>query len=282
MLPRTNAIYDQPAHDIARAQVPRAEGSALVSAKRTAAGSALDDLRMAGCLKLLFSPNPSRVDGIAINSSGGLTSGDRITLHAEAKPGATLALTTQAAERAYRADAAPAKIRTHLKVAEDATLLWLPQELILFDGARLDRALTCDLAANAKALLVEPVVFGRHAMGEAIRALDFSDRITITRNGAPHYRDAVKLNGDAHSLLSRAAIAGGAGAMATVIYVAPDAEAHLARIQPSLPPTAGASLIRDGVLTLRAVARDGFALRQTLVPILDALTGDTLPKSWRL
>lgn len=237
---------------------------------------------MSGCLKLLFTNTRKRVDGILINCSGGLTSGDRISLRAEAEQGACLAISTQAAERAYRATSDAARVRTELSVEDNAELLWLPQELILFDGARLDRKLTCELAPTAKALLIEPIVFGRHAMGETLDTLHFKDHIRVTRNGVPLYSDVIRIDGDAASLLKRPAIANGMGAMATLIYVASDAETKTAVIQRNLPDTAGASLIHDDVMIMRALAYDGFALRQTLVPILDTLTGDTLPKSWRL
>lgn len=237
---------------------------------------------MSGCLKLLFSPSSSRVDGIIINSSGGLTSGDQITLKADVEDSTILALTTQAAERAYRADAGAASVETRLSVGRNAQLLWLPQELILFDGAKLSRKLSCDLAPDAKAIFVEPIVFGRRAMGERLREIDFKDRISITRDGVPLYSDALHLDTVDGQTLARPAVARKMGAMATVVYIAADAETRTKKIQRDLPNSAGASLIRDDVMVLRALASDGFALRQFLVPILDALTGDTLPKSWRL
>jgi urease accessory protein len=49
-----------------------------------------------------------------------------------------------------------------------------------------------------------------------------------------------------------------------------------------LPDTGGASLIRDGVLFGRIVARDGFALRGALVPVLTWLNESPLPRTWTL
>jgi urease accessory protein len=47
-----------------------------------------------------------------------------------------------------------------------------------------------------------------------------------------------------------------------------------------LPQTAGASLIREGVLFARILAPDGFVLRQSLLPILSFLSENALPRNW--
>ena len=46
--------------------------------------------------------------------------------------------------------------------------------------------------------------------------------------------------------------------------------------------TGGASLVRQNVLVLRLLADDSFSLRSHLVPILNLLTENTLPKCWTL
>ncbi|MEO0750448.1 MAG: urease accessory protein UreD [Pseudomonadota bacterium] len=250
--------------------------------RRKGDASALSDLRMSGCLKVLFPRCQSRLDAIVINSAGGLTSGDRLSLDVSLEAQAAASVTTQAAERAYKAVDGPAEMHTHLRVATGAQMLWLPQELILFDGAKLDRRLHCDLEEGAQILLVEPVIFGRARMGEALRDLRFRDRITVNRAGEPLYRDHTQLNGDMEHVLPGTAIARGAGAMASVLYAHPQAAARHADLIGMLPATAGASLLQEDLLVLRVLAADGFDLRKTLLPILDLLTGNTLPASWRL
>ena len=237
---------------------------------------------MSGCLKLLFSRATDRVETVMLNTSGGLTSGDRITLEAQALDAAHLSLTTQAAERAYRAEDDVARVTTNLKVGETATLFWLPQELILFDGARLSRRLTCALEPSSHALLVEPIVFGRAAMGEKLRYVNFRDEILVTSGGTPIFRDVVHVLGDADAHLAHQVSAAGAGAMVTILLVKPDAEAQLTSVRALLPETAGASLVSDGVLVIRALAKDSLEMRRFLVPLLDHLTQDTLPVCWRL
>lgn len=241
-------------------------------------------LRQSGATKLVFPRQITpKMEVILINTAGGVTGGDRFTLSTRVEAGACLTLTTQAAERAYRAQTGEVgRVSTKLHAQSGARLNWLPQELILFEGAALHRKLDIDLAPDAQLLMVEPVVFGRAAMGETLHNINFHDRITIRRAGEPLYMDAVAIRGDATAQLARTAIANGAGAMASVVLVRPDVATVLQKIRPALPATAGASLIAEDTLVLRHLAKDSFLLRRDLVPLLERLSNRNLPTSWRL
>lgn len=218
-----------------------------------------------------------------VNTAGGITGGDQYTLAATVGAGGTLTLTTQAAERAYRAQVGEiGSVATTLTVEDHATLNWLPQELILFDHCALRRRLQIDLHGSAELLMVEPVVFGRAAMNERLTEVFFRDYIRINRDAQPIYLDGMDLSGDAAAHTARRAIAGGARAMASVVLVRPDAAAQLDALRAMLPPTAGASLLANDILVVRQLAEDSFALRRDLMPILSHLTNNSLPISWRL
>jgi len=194
-----------------------------------------------------------------------------------------LTVTTQAAERAYRAQPGEiGRVRNRLVVEPGAALDWLPQETILFDGAALDRRLSADLQGDARLLLVEPVVFGRHAMGEVLRSGRFADRIDIRRDGALVFADRTALSGDIAAHLERPAVAGGAGAMATVLLACPEADRRLDAARETLPATGGASLIREGLLFARLLAPDGFTLRKHLLPLIASLSITPLPRTWTI
>lgn len=264
---------------------PRAIGAGAIAVRADETGhTRIANLRHSGSLKLVF-PRTHRADAeaILVNTAGGVTGGDRFSLTANVGAGAALTLTTQAAERAYRAQVGEVgRVTTEATVAAGARLHWLPQEMILFNTSALHRHLSIDLADTAQLLMVEPLVFGRAAMGERLTDIHFQDRISVMRNGNPLYRDGMDLRGDAAHHLSRPAVANGAGAMASLVYVAPDAATHVAPVRAHLPETAGASLIAPDVLVMRLLATDSFAMRKALIPILDHLTHNTLPLSWRL
>lgn len=263
---------------------PRARGQVRLSVKPAPGGGAIDGLRMSGSLKLVFPRSGARaLEAVLVNTAGGVTGGDWFSTEVAAARGTAVSLTTQAAERAYRATGdEPGRIETRLEVAPGARLAWLPQETILFEGADVRRRLAVELHGDARFLMVEPLVFGRAAMGEELHNARFRDRIEIRRDGAPLWFDAVHLEGDLAAQMDRPALGGGARAMAALVYAAPDASAFLDRLRDLLPETAGASLVRDGLLAARLLAPDSFALRQTLVPALRLLNDGEIPRPWML
>ncbi|WP_227272433.1 urease accessory protein UreD [Roseobacter weihaiensis] len=262
---------------------PRAIGGAFVSSKCGAAGSAIDGLRQSGALKLLFPRSRRAVEAVLINTAGGITGGDRFDIQAHAGAGSQLTLTTQAAERAYGAQIGQTgKIRARLRADKDSTLRWLPQETILYQDAALCRRLRADLAPSARFLMVEPVLFGRRAMGEDPTRLQFIDRIDVRRDGKPLYRDGTNLIGNAATLLDRPAIGGGARAMASLLWCAPEAGGKLDVVRNIIGKSGGASMLCADVMVARLLAEDGFMLRRSLLPLLDLLTETSLPQSWRL
>ncbi|APE45407.1 urease accessory protein [Sulfitobacter alexandrii] len=244
----------------------------------------LSRLRQSGAMKLIlprvFRPD---VEAVIVNTAGGVTGGDQLALAATARPGACLTLSTQAAERIYRAQPGETgRVATTLTVGQGARINWLPQETILFDHAALDRRLKVDLARDATFLMVETLVFGRAAMGEVLGNAHLRDRIAIDRDGAPLFRDGIALDGDVQAHLARPAIAGGAGAVATVVLAGVAADGFLAPLRALLPRDAGASLLPGGVLVARLLAADSFELRRALIPALLLLNDGRLPLNWRL
>jgi urease accessory protein len=266
------------------ASQPRARGAVRLESKPRDGQTVLAGLHQSGSLKLLFprSPGPD-LQAVLVNTAGGVTGGDRFSVAARAARKTTLTLTTQAAERGYKAQQGEtAQIRNRLTVESGASLNWLPQETILFQNAALNRRLSVDLGRTARLLCCEALIFGRMAMGERITSAYLRDEIRITRAGAPLFLDSFTLSGDIAAHLSRPTVAAGARAIASMIYIAPDAEAHLPRVRMILGTSGGASLIGPDLLFARLLAADGYGLRQRLIPLLTRLAGAALPKPWMI
>ena len=261
---------------------PRSIGSMMLSAKCREGQTGIDRFRTSGATKVAFPRRADAVEAIMLNTSGGLTGGDRFDASASAGPDSHLIITTQAAERAYRSQSGAARVSTRLTAAKGARLHWLPQELIVFDGASLERRMDVDVKDMAEVVLVEPVVFGRRAMGETDVSGIFRDRIALCRDGQPFYWDRIDLTGPISAHLDRPAIAQGMTALASALYFGPRAEALLPMVRRVLPRTGGASLVAPDLLTIRLLAADSFLLRRTLVPVIERLTNTALPKSWSL
>ena len=265
------------------AQPPRALGSLMLTSKRRGAMTVIDQFRHQGSLKALFPKvRGAALDAVFLNTSGGLTGGDRMSITATAGAGAHLRLSSQAAERAYRATGSTmAHVDVTLWAEAGARIDWVPQETILFEGAGLRRKLTVDLAVDARALLVEPLVFGRTEMGEVVRNLAFSDRWHISRAGQLVFADAIRLVGsEIDAVLSSSAITGGMLSVTTILLAAPDAAAHAAHLQ--LSGQSGVSVLSDDLALVRLIAKDGFDMRRQMVPVIGALSGAPIPRVWRL
>lgn len=263
---------------------PRAEGQARVAAKLAGNKTVLSGLYQSGSSKILLPrTSDTALTAVLLNTAGGVTGGDRIALTAKAEAGCDLTLTTQAAERIYRAQPGEVgAVSTHLVAERGARIDWLPQETILFDRCALRRSLEADLAADATLLLVEPVVFGRKAMGEDVTNGFFRDRIDIRRDGRPVFADATRLTGPVAQHLDTPAVAAGMRAMASLVYVGEDAERHLAPLRKMMPGIGGVSLIRPGVLFARLLTPDSYLLRRCLIPMIETIRRAPLPKTWTL
>lgn len=263
---------------------PRAQGAVRLGIKKRDGRSVLASLHQRGSLKLLF-PRGSgdALTGVLLNTAGGVTGGDRFSVAAEADAGCHLVLTTQAAERAYRAQPGETgRIDTRIVLGTGSRLDWLPQETLLYDGAALSRRLRVEMASDARALLVEPVILGRAAMGETVRDLAFHDRIEITCDGKLLMSDRTRILGDAVERMEGPATGAGCGAWASVVLAAPDAERLLAPARALMPVTGGVSLVRHGLLFARLLAQDGFTLRETMLPLIRLLNGGDLPRTWMI
>jgi urease accessory protein len=263
----------------------RAVGELHVSVKRFGAETVLDELRQVGCLKARFPRRvvPGWMDVVMLNTGGGVAGGDRLDLSFAVGADCQAAVSAQAAERFYRAlgDDAPSRVRTQLTAAAGASLEWLPQEAILFDRSAVDRQLEVDLADDARFLGVETLVFGRTAMGERLRHGWLRDLIRVRRGGELLLHDAVRIEGPVDELLHRAAVAAGAGAVAILVYVAPDAAAKLDAVRAAVGSAEAGASVWNGMLVARVLGADSASVRETVIAALATLRDDRpLPRVW--
>jgi len=225
-------------------------------------------------------PHGSR-EAILINTGGGLAGGDRFSFNVTAEENAKLTVTSQAAERVYRSLGPAADVEVTLAAHAGSSLMWLPQETILFDGAALTRRIHADLAGDARFLAVESVILGREAMGETVRQARLHDRWRVRRNGRLIFADDLAFDGPPPG--GQATLREGR-AFATVVLVSPQAEGLLDKVRAAIGNRGDASAWTSndsGKLVARLLARDGFELRKSLIPALTLLAdGAALPKTW--
>jgi len=270
------------AEAIASPALQRARGEGRVIATARGGKTEIQSLYQDGCAKVrLPHTHSDALQAVLMNTAGGLTGGDHVRWTAAAMPGAKLVLTTPACERVYRSIGGDAKVQNRLVAHEDAHIDWLPQETILFEGARLDRTLDVELLNGATLTAVEAVLIGRQAMGESAPTARLRDNWRIRRNGKLIHAEATVLSGDPAER-SNLSLLDGAIAFATVLHVAANAERKLDAVRSLLPKSGGASAIGER-LTIRLLAPSGLALRHSLSPIIALLSSaGSIPRLWTL
>jgi len=272
-------------------RLERADGALTLALAADAAGATrIADLYQRDPCRALFPMfEPGDVfQAVMLTTSGGLTDGDRVAATISAGPCTRALVTTQAAEKIYRARAENTVFSVALDVQAGAWLEWLPQETILFDGARFRRETRIALAADARLLAAEIVVFGRAARGERIASGHYLDRWRIAREGRLVWADALGWSDDPAAALKHPAGFGGAAALATIVYAGPDASEHLAVARAALDAAngrSGATLV-NGLLVARILAGSAQNLRSDLAQLWCSLRQKAgnlppvLPRTW--
>ncbi|GJE29293.1 urease accessory protein UreD [Methylobacterium organophilum] len=262
----------------------RSQGQVGLSVGLAGGASRIRDLAESGPSRLRFPKVAGGApEAVLVNTAGGIACGDRFTVSAEVGEGAALVFTTTAAEKIYRSDGPVSRIENHLRVGAGGRIDWLPQETILYDQARLARRFEADLGAGAALLACEILVLGRAARGETVAQGLVEDQWRIRRQGRLAYADSLRLEGELHALMRRPAIGGGARALATLIDLAPGAEARLDEARALLddPAVEAGASAWNGHLALRLLAADADALRRLCARFLTAWRGAPLPRVWQ-
>jgi urease accessory protein len=260
----------------------RARGSVIFDVHQVEGLTRRRHLHESGSLRVRFpSPEADGLSAVFVNTAGGVAGGDRFGIEIAAGEGSRLAVTTAAAEKIYRAEGEAAQLDISLKAAAGARLLWLPQETILFDRARVSRRIDIDLADSASLLLCEIVVFGRAAMGERMLSGEFVDRWRLSRGGRLVFAENIRLDGDIGEKLAQPAIAKGGAAIGTALIV-PGDEALVERIRELATSFGGEVGIScwNGFAMARFCAQDAARLRADMMAVLGRASDEALPRLW--
>ena len=270
----------------------RVDGGVRVTLRDDAGTTRLRELWHHDPMRVLL---PEPVDDsiphvVLLNTAGGLVGGDSLRTEIEVGDRARALVTGQAAEKVYRSDGPEVAIRTALTAGRDAWLEWMPQETILFDASRLDRRLSIDLAAGARCLAGEVLVFGRRARGETIGRAWLRDRWEVRREGRLAWADALALRPEEPGALDAPFALDGAAAMATLAYCGGDAPSLLEGLREALAGHGEgiAASCMGEILLVRGLSPDAQALRRGVAAawrFLRAAGGSLparLPRLWHI
>ena len=135
-----------------------------------------------------FYPEGETVCHVALlHPPGGVVGGDELRIAIALDAGAQALLTTPAAGKFYRSAGPLARQTQHLTVAPGAALEWLPQENIVYAGARVHALTRIELHGDARFLGWEILCLGRPAAGERFTTGDYRQDLELWRDGEPLY-----------------------------------------------------------------------------------------------
>jgi urease accessory protein len=268
----------------------RADGSVRIVLSGSENGARIKEVYQRCPLRILF---PGTVAGaveeaVLVNTAGGIAGGDRLECGVTTLANASIAVTSQAAEKVYRALDAPARIATRLKVCEASKLAWLPQETILFNWGRLSRTTEIELSDGAELLALEWLVLGRAAHGEEITGGHIAESWRIKRHGRLIWADSFRATDQTFPHLHRKALLSDCKAFGTLVYFGPHLDARLEFLR-DISPSWGCYCSMtsvSGLIIARFAARTSFELRLALRDFLQQFGSELgghpfrAPKMW--
>jgi urease accessory protein len=149
------------------------------------------------CVQRPFYPGDGACHVYLLHPPGGLAAGDELLLDVDVERGAAALLTTPASTKFYRSDGAPSVQLQALRVADGASLEWLPLDTILFGGSRARIATDVYLEPGSRFVGWEVTVLGRARSGDDYASGSLEMRTRIHLAGAPLLLERLRLSAGA-------------------------------------------------------------------------------------
>jgi len=215
----------------------RAEGSGRIVLCGSEKGTRIMDVYERSPIRIMFprAGGGAVEEAVLINTAGGIAGGDRLEFGVTALANASITVTSQAAEKVYRALNEPARIATKLKACQAAKLAWLPQETIVFNWGRLSRKTEIELSSGAELLALEWIVLGRAAHGEEMVGGHITDSWRVKNDGRLIWADSFHATDETFPHLHRKALLSNCKAVGTLVYFGPCLDARLEFLRDMAP-----------------------------------------------
>jgi len=225
---------------------------------------------------------------IVVHPPAGIAGGDELDIAVRAGDGAHALLTTPGAGKWYRSMGPWARQSLVIEAQAGATVEWLPQEAIAFDGALADMRAEVKLAADAVYIGWELLCLGRTGSGERYTAGECRLRTQIWRDHRPLWFERGRIEAGGIVATSAAGLVGHT-VCGTLLAAAPGIATELLAACRAGPPAAGESAVTllPGLLVARYLGDSSEAARQHFTRLWrilrPALTGreGVEPRIWR-
>lgn len=196
-----------------------------------------------------------------VHPPGGIVSDDHLTLQVSAREAAHALITTPAATKFYRARNAAAAHLTQSLDVENATLEWLPQETLIFDGACARARTRVVLGDGARFIGWEVLCLGRPAGDQLFTSGAVHQDFELWRDDEPLLLDRLRLAPD-EALHESWGFAGHTALGTLMAWPATPAEVEAVRASDEHGELA--CTLVDGALLVRSLAAQGETVRRRL------------------
>lgn len=225
-----------------------------------------------------FYPGDGACHVYVLHPPAGLAGGDELVLDVTVERGAHALLTTPAATKFYRSDAAASVQTQTLRVAAGATLEWLPLDTILFGGSRARIATHVELEAGARFIGWETLSLGRPLSGDPYASGSLEQHTELGAAGEALLVDTLRWSAGDKLLAADWGLAGFGVCGAVYAYPADARLLALVRERidaaaPSFPSgtqRCGATLLGE-LLVIRCLGRDAEAVRNLFEALWETL-----------
>ena len=189
---------------------------------------------------------------IVVHPPAGVAGGDQLLIEVGAGDGAHALLTTPGAGKWYRTSGPWARQRVRIEAAPGARVEWLPQETIVYDGARARFEWSAALAGDARLIAWDLFCLGRTGSGERFAAGACRLASRLERAGELLWLERARFDAGADVTRSAAGL-GDAPVFGTLLFAAPEIDAAWLEGARAEAPTSGdgAATRLPGVLLVR-------------------------------
>jgi urease accessory protein len=264
----------------------RAEGTGRIVLSGSEKGTRIMDLFQQAPIRIMIPRTEVGAveEVVFVNTAGGIAGGDRLKLNVTTLANASIAVTSQAAEKVYRALNEPARVATKLKACDAAKLAWLPQETIVFNWGRLIRETEIEISSGSELLALEWLVLGRAAHGEEMVAGHITDSWRVKKDGQLIWADSFRVTNEMFPHIHRSALLSNCKAVGMLIYFGPCLDTRLAFLRDiaSSHECHCAATLVGGLIVVRFAAQVASDLRLTLCGFLRQLRRELGPGPFRV
>ncbi len=212
--------------------------------------------------KPLYPEGDAVCHAIIVHPPAGVAGGDVLECAVQLGEGAQALLTTPGADKWYRSAGPWARQRLAFDVAAGGCLEWLPQETILFDGARAALETEVRLAPGARYLGWEILCLGRTGSGERFAHGECSLHSRLRIDGRSVWLERGRIAADGPLMQAQAGLAGSTVCGTLIATGAPVDDARLAACRALSPARGRGAVTRlPALLVARYLGNSGEAAR---------------------